>query len=114
MDRLSKASLNNFSHAEVTATIEKLVDTSMPLLFGTGYSTSVVVSSAYAHHWTVTVSEDPPTKLFPRRWLDISGTKVSEVWDAALRAVMGQIVFRPGISQVSPLFHSIDITSLRL
>ena len=38
--------------------------------------------------------------VFPRRWLDIYGRKLDEMWEAALRAVVGQILLRPGISQV--------------
>ncbi|KAI0304649.1 hypothetical protein BC826DRAFT_977421 [Russula brevipes] len=49
--------------------------------------------------WTVTISEEPRINVLPRRWLDVRGAKIREVWRAALRAVIGTVVFRPGISQ---------------
>ena len=36
----------------------------------------------------------------PRRWIDIDGSQVSEVWEAGLRAFVGMIASRPGITQV--------------
>ena len=77
-----------------------MTESSVPLLFWAGYATLVLVSSAYLKNWTVLVSESPARRIFPRRWLDISGVKIVNFWEAALRAVMGVIIFRPGISQV--------------
>jgi len=71
-----------------------------PFLHWIGYNSSFLVSSAHLRFWTVCVSEDPTIRVFPRRWLDIYGSKVSEIWEAALKAIIGAIVFRPGISQV--------------
>lgn len=45
------------------------------------------------------VSEEPRTRVFPRRWIDIRGDRIPNLWAAALRAVLGTLVFRPGISQ---------------
>lgn len=81
--------------------MEQLMEDTVPLIFCAGYATLLVVSSAYARAWAVTVSAEPPMRVFPRRWIDISGRKMVDVWDAALRAVIGTIVYRPGISQVS-------------
>ncbi|KAJ3936613.1 MAG: hypothetical protein NXY57DRAFT_885326 [Lentinula lateritia] len=64
-----------------------------------GYNNTLLVSSAHAASWTVALSDSPLIRVFPRRWLDIFGKKVIDVWEAALRAVIGAIVFRPGISQ---------------
>lgn len=36
----------------------------------------------------------------PRRWTDINGSQVPEVWEAGLGAVMGMILSRPAITQV--------------
>ena len=88
------------SNGQYLSIVKKLTGSSVPLLFWAGYSTLVLVSSAYLKHWTALVSENPPTRIFPRRWLDISGLKIVDFWEAAMRAVMGVIVFRPGISQV--------------
>jgi hypothetical protein len=89
--------MSNGHHLSI---VKKLTESSVPLLFWAGYSTLVLVSSAYLKTWTVLASESPSTRIFPRRWLDISGLKIVDFWEAALRAVMGVIIFRPGISQV--------------
>ena len=77
------------------------MEATVPLIFCAGYATLLVASSAYARAWAVSVSAEPPMRVFPRRWIDIAGRKMGDVWDAALRAVIGTIVYRPGISQVS-------------
>lgn len=79
--------------------IRKLMESPVPLLFWTGYTSLVLVSSAFLKNWTVQVSDSPVIRVAPRRWLDISGLKVVNFWEAALRAVIGVIIFRPGISQ---------------
>ncbi|TFK57634.1 hypothetical protein OE88DRAFT_1620407 [Heliocybe sulcata] len=79
--------------------IRLLGDPSVPLLHRVGYGEIMLVSSAHIRQWTVVTSENPLAKTFPRRWLDISGKRVKEVWEAALRAVMGVVIFRPGIPQ---------------
>jgi oxalate---CoA ligase len=80
--------------------IRGMLNSSPPLLIETGYSSAVLVSSLFLQPWTVIVSGSPRTRVFPRRWLDVIGVKVPEFWEAALRAVIGVIVFRPGVSQV--------------
>jgi oxalate---CoA ligase len=71
-----------------------------PIIF-VGHSRPRVVCSRQSEAWTVMVKEEPRINVLPRRWLDLRGIKVRETWRAALRAVIGTIVFRPGISQVS-------------
>jgi len=53
----------------------------------------------YLQAWTVLISENPRVRIFPRRWFDLAGKKVLNVWESALKAVVGVIAFRPGISQ---------------
>ncbi|KAF9458329.1 hypothetical protein BDZ94DRAFT_1270872 [Collybia nuda] len=77
-----------------------MTEAPVALLFWAGYSVLVLVSSAYIKNWTVLVSNNPATRVFPRRWYDISGRKVADFWEAALRAVMGVVIFRPGVSHV--------------
>lgn len=81
--------------------VKRMTESPVPMLFWTGYSSLVLVSSAYIRNWTVLVSESPATRIFPRRWFDISGEKIAELWEAALKAVMGVIIFRPGVTQAS-------------
>ncbi|PSR80716.1 hypothetical protein PHLCEN_2v6632 [Hermanssonia centrifuga] len=82
-------------------TIALLTNSNTPLAFWTGYTEVVLVSSLHLQTWTVIVSqnEDTCVRVLPRRWLDIHGREIPEVWEAACRAVIGVIAFRPGISQ---------------
>lgn len=84
--------------------VRRMLETSIPLVFWAGYSSLVLVSSLYLRNWTVVVSESPRTYIFPRRWLSITGLKIIDVWEAAVRSVVGVLIFRPGISQVN-LYH---------
>jgi hypothetical protein len=72
----------------------------IPLVVLVGHSRALIVSARHSGAWTVTVSEDPRMNVLPRRWLDMTGVKLRDTWRAALRAVIGTVVFRPGISQV--------------
>jgi hypothetical protein len=72
----------------------------IPLVVLVGHARVLVVSAHLSGAWTVTVSEEPRINMLPRRWLDTTGIKMRDTWHAALRAVIGTIVFRPGISQV--------------
>ncbi|GLB36492.1 putative B-block binding subunit of TFIIIC [Lyophyllum shimeji] len=101
---VTKSHLRANANATVTnrqlfSIVKRMTESPVPMLFWAGYSSLVLVSSAYIKNWTVLVSENPATRIFPRRWFDISGVKITEYWDAALKAVMGVIVFRPGVSQ---------------
>lgn len=95
------------------------------LAFWAGYKEIVLVAAVYLNRWTVVISSESPTnredqsagaggdantmsklrpkpviRSFPRRWLDIHGHEMVDIWDAACRAVMGIIVLHPGESQV--------------
>jgi hypothetical protein len=80
--------------------LTSLMDNPLPLIVLVGHSRPLVVSARQSVAWTVTVSEEPRINVLPRRWLDLRGVKVRETWRAAMRAVIGILVFRPGISQV--------------
>ncbi|KAJ7593112.1 hypothetical protein C8J56DRAFT_1013301 [Mycena floridula] len=81
--------------------IGRMTDAPIPLLRWMGYSCPLsLVSASHIRNWTVSVSEEPMARIFPRRWFDISGSQITDVWEAALRAVVGAIVFRPGINQL--------------
>ncbi|KAF9455017.1 hypothetical protein P691DRAFT_691292 [Macrolepiota fuliginosa MF-IS2] len=80
-------------------TVQELERTSVPLVYRTGYSSSVLVSAPFIKYWSIKISESPVQRVFPRRWLDTEGRKIGEYWEAALKAVLGLVIFRPGISQ---------------
>jgi hypothetical protein len=81
-------------------TLASLIDSPIPLVVLVGHTRPLVVSARQSVAWTVTVSEEPRINVLPRRWLDLRGVKMREAWRAAMRAVIGVLVFRPGISQV--------------
>ncbi|KAF9269944.1 hypothetical protein L218DRAFT_888243 [Marasmius fiardii PR-910] len=83
---------------ELLPVIGKLLAEPHPPLYWAGYTTPVLVAPAHLKKWTVVVQESPLMRIFPRRWLSTCGLKTMEVWKAGLRAVIGGIVFRPGIS----------------
>jgi hypothetical protein len=84
----------------VLSALASLMDNPIPLVVLVGHSRPLVVGARQSVAWTVTVSEEPRINVLPRRWLDVRGAKVRETWRAAMRAVIGILVFRPGISQV--------------
>ncbi|KAF9569867.1 hypothetical protein CPC08DRAFT_14379 [Agrocybe pediades] len=79
--------------------VTRMVDANTPLAYWIGYNTLRLVAADYVSKWTLAVSTEPVLHVFPRRWLDIRGISVPDFWQAALRAVMGVIIFRPGIPQ---------------
>ncbi|KAF7306563.1 B-block-TFIIIC domain-containing protein [Mycena indigotica] len=83
----------------IRAGVRKLTDCKLPLLFWTGYKSLLLVASVYLRKWSILISQDPMMRVFPRRWLDMTGNKISDRWEAAARAVMGVLVFHPGITQ---------------
>ncbi|KAA1468493.1 hypothetical protein DENSPDRAFT_833797 [Dentipellis sp. KUC8613] len=91
--------LRDCDSGSVLHVIEQLLDAPIPLIHFCGYSSLVMVSASFIQPWTIVVSSDPLIRVFPRRWLDISGSKMNDIWEAAMRAVVGTVVFRPGISQ---------------
>ncbi|KAH9081834.1 hypothetical protein EDB83DRAFT_588048 [Lactarius deliciosus] len=85
----------------VISVLESLMDNVIPLVVRVGHVQPRIVLSSHSAPWTVVVNEEPRINVLPRRWLNSTGEKVRETWHAALRAVIGTVVFRPGISQVS-------------
>lgn len=84
---------------DVHDVVDKIISRRTPLFFWTGYSSVVLVSSAYLQTWSIVIPTSEVT-VKPRRWTDIRGSQVPEVWEAGLRAVVGTIVSRPAITQV--------------
>ncbi|KAL0572575.1 hypothetical protein V5O48_009395 [Marasmius crinis-equi] len=78
--------------------IAKLVSEPFPALYWVGYTQQLLVAPAYLAKWTVVVNETPLMRVLPRRWMTTSGYKNMDIWDAGLRAVVGSVIFRPGIS----------------
>ncbi|KAI0374486.1 hypothetical protein BV20DRAFT_961659 [Pilatotrama ljubarskyi] len=104
--------LEPFPAEAVRSVIQRMTDTAadVPVAYWTGYAAIVLVAAAHIRPWTVTVPDaedahpegantERKTMLFPRRWLDIYGRKLHEVWEAAMHAALSLVLLRPGISQ---------------
>jgi hypothetical protein len=94
------------SRLQKLMTVNQMVEASIPQVYWTGNESLILVSAHFIAKWGVNVSKDPMSRLFPRRWLDIKGNKVPSFWHAALRSVIGSVIFRPGISQVMHFKHT--------
>lgn len=86
----------------ISIATDGITEASTPLAYWTGYTNIVLVSSTYIRPWSVSLlgAEGPRAMVFPRRWLDVAGRRINDVWEAALRAVIGVILLRPGVAQV--------------
>ncbi|KAF9821815.1 hypothetical protein IEO21_00245 [Rhodonia placenta] len=101
---LTKDALNTLSPSQaelLPVVVNELTDAPVPLAYWTGYTSVVLVSADHIRPWTVTIvdGDQPKAMVLPRRWLDIHGMRINDVWEAALRAVVGIILLRPGVSQ---------------
>ncbi|KAJ7071454.1 hypothetical protein C8F01DRAFT_1110582 [Mycena amicta] len=79
--------------------VRRMTECGVPPLFWAGYSSLVLVASVYLRAWSVVISAVPMMRMFPRRWVDMTGSRVVDHWEAATRAVMGVLVFHPGLTQ---------------
>lgn len=94
------------SACKVLITVERLMTCQIPLLWKTGHRELVLVSANHIQPWTFVVSDDPMTRIFPRRWYDITGSRMIDIWKTALDAIVATVFFRPGIPEVRK-FHFI-------
>lgn len=87
---------------KLSALIGRLIGASLPIAFWTGYNEVVLVSSQYVDEWSVVLAQDDTScaRAFPRRWLDIHGRRMNDIWDAACRAAVGTVLLHPAVSQV--------------
>ncbi|KAI0662526.1 hypothetical protein C8Q70DRAFT_908850 [Cubamyces menziesii] len=95
--------LDPFPHRAARSVVQRMSEAAVPLAYWTGYAAIVLVSAAHIRPWAVAVPDaenaEAKSLVLPRRWLDIYGRKLLDVWEAAMRAVVGAILLRPGISQ---------------
>ncbi|KAJ7275459.1 hypothetical protein B0H12DRAFT_1087414 [Mycena haematopus] len=96
MDLVAKTRLPD---DDILAAIRSTTECAVPLIFWAGYQSLVLVASSYLASWSVQISMEPKTRIFPRRWLDMTGAKMIDLWEAATRAVMGVLVLHPGVTQ---------------
>ena len=107
----------------VVKCVKMLTSSSGPLAFWAGYAEpAVLVASQYVSAWAIKIPIPPIetperpnplratepdadgqrgtfTYVFPRRWKDVHGRLLQNLWDAALKAVMSHIWLRPGVCE---------------
>jgi hypothetical protein len=85
-------------------------------VFWAGYDTARIVHRDHWSHWAFFYREplrDETGQVIgshefsgkyalPRIWTDIFGNRVEVLWEKAKRNVLGYIIARPGLSEVSP------------
>ncbi|EJD42971.1 hypothetical protein AURDEDRAFT_185760 [Auricularia subglabra TFB-10046 SS5] len=100
---LTRAELSSSTVQFPTELVRRLTSGPVALLFWTGYDNARLVHTNFTGHWTVQLGGDsddaPLRKLLPRRWIDIRGRVIEDVWNAAVRAVSGLVQLRPGVTQ---------------
>ncbi|EEB94934.1 hypothetical protein MPER_06177, partial [Moniliophthora perniciosa FA553] len=72
--------------SDLLPVIGKLVQGSHPLLYWVGYKTPLLIGAAHMQQWTVVIYLDPMMRILPRRWMNINGYKMMNIWQAACRA----------------------------
>jgi len=76
-----------------------------PLVHWVGYNEALLVSSSHIRGWGVVLSDQ---LILPRRWIDIFGNEMRDIWEASCRAVVGFVLMRPGITEAD-LRHRLDL-----
>ncbi|CAE6468822.1 unnamed protein product [Rhizoctonia solani] len=94
--------LNTSSPTALTA----LIKANPPQAYALGYDETRVVSAQYLSDWVVEVglgNEEPSQTesklIFPRRWLDIYGNMLDDIWTMAVRTMIGAFIYRPCMSE---------------
>lgn len=93
-----------------TSILLRLSKLDVPLIYFVGYSMAIAVSAKYIGRKVLALPlpNKPTVKIFPRRWLGIQGRRIAEIWEAALRATVGLIHLKPGLSQARKVTQSFD------
>ncbi|KAF8604424.1 hypothetical protein BDV93DRAFT_522539 [Ceratobasidium sp. AG-I] len=89
-----------------TGMLRTLTKTLPPLVYALGYDQARIVSAFELDKWTVKVVPSTPStshasfkSVFPRRWLDIHGNVIENIWTMAVRTVAGALMYRPSINE---------------
>lgn len=90
--------------------INAFANRSVPLVYCVGYLSSKIVAAANIGSWVVKLKQGDDNDgdlrvrtVFPRRWRDINGEVIVKIWRAGLKAVLSNVMSRPGIPEVSQI-----------
>ncbi|KAF8589533.1 hypothetical protein K439DRAFT_1332462 [Ramaria rubella] len=92
-------SADSLASCDMQGVIQSFISAKPSLCHWVGYNYPVLVSRRHLGHWSISIPGPAPRLIFPRRWLNIKGERMHDVWNAGLRAVVGVLILRPGIPQ---------------
>lgn len=111
-----KQDATGYGKSTLDSVLARLASAAHDAVFWAGYDTARLVHSSYLAAWTVktcTRELDEEGKLdqeksqeritLPRRWTDMWGDRIQWEWDRCVRVVLGQIITRPGLTEVCHL-----------
>ncbi|KAF8687602.1 B-block binding subunit of TFIIIC, partial [Rhizoctonia solani] len=94
-------------HIDSPAALLALTRANPPHAYILGYDQARIVSAKYLSDWTIEASDGGEANqtesrlIFPRRWLDIYGNTLEDVWTMSARVVIGAFVYRPCMSETT-------------
>lgn len=109
---------------QLAGALAGLSDSSDSPVFWAGFDTARLVSRAHWSQWlcpAVTYVQNESGQFIkgggevvwctPRKWVDIWGRRLEEVWTQSVDCAKGWLMSRPGMTEVSPSPHSsIDVS----
>jgi len=92
---------------DVHRAINSFSTCSPPLVYCIAYGcTPRIISATYIRTWTAIIKTQSEhtgttheTLVLPRRWRDIHGDTIYDIWRTALKAVFSTVINRPGIPE---------------
>lgn len=98
----------------LASALAQLSDPAKAQVFWAGFDTARLVSTAYWQEWlcpAITLLQNEHGQVVqgggavimctPRKWVDIWGRRIDDVWDQAVDCVKGWLMSRPGMTEVS-------------
>ncbi|CAE6459542.1 unnamed protein product [Rhizoctonia solani] len=89
-------------------TLVVLTKANPPHAYALGYDQARIVSAQYLSDWAVEIASgnEEPTQteskfIFPRRWLDIYGNMLEDIWTMSVRVVTGAFMYRPRMNELA-------------
>ncbi|KAJ1300711.1 hypothetical protein OPQ81_002356 [Rhizoctonia solani] len=100
--------ITDLPNVNLPSALITLTKANPPQAYALGYDQARIVSTQYLSDWVVEIPTaiDEPNQMeskfiFPRRWLDIYGNMLEDIWTMAVRTVMGSFIYRPCMSELT-------------
>ncbi|EUC63046.1 B-block-binding subunit of tfiiic protein [Rhizoctonia solani AG-3 Rhs1AP] len=105
---LSMKQIMDIPNVNLLPTLAALTKANPPQAYALGYDQARIVSAQYLSDWAVEAAsgneEATQTEskfIFPRRWLDIYGNMLEDIWTMSIRAVTGAFMYRPCMNELA-------------